>query len=429
MELSVRIDSLAFGGCGVGRIAGKVVFVPYSAPGDELRIEITKKEKGFMEGTPIEVTSPSPIRKEPPCSYHSVCGGCHWLHIPYREQLKAKEGIFRDTLRRIGKIDPSIAQPIQPSPTEFNYRSRVQLKVLEDKIGFYRRESHELVDISECPLAHPIINRILSGLRKVWPRSLRSVTRVDINVSPSDEKGIVGIFLKGKNDFDFARFLKMLNQAVPEVTGLVAHYGKEVQGYGSPHLFSQEGEFRLRASEGSFSQVNYSQNLNMKDYILSFAGLKGDETVLELYSGGGNFTIPLARAAGKVVGIEVSRSSIEDAIENAKMNGIRNATFIQATAEKGLEKVVGAYSHTPLQDPKGTDLILVDPPRDGCSKKVIEGIVFLKPRKVIYVSCNPSTLARDLSRFQALGYKVRTSRPFDMFPQTYHIESVTEIVG
>lgn len=424
MELSVRIDSLALGGCGVGRISGKVVFVPYSAPGDELRIKITKEEKGFMEGIPIEVISPSPIRKEPPCPYHSVCGGCHWLHIPYKEQLKAKEEIFKDTLRRIGKIDPSIAQPIQPSPTEFNYRSRVQLKVCEDKIGFYRMGSHELVDILECPLAHPIINRTLSGLRKVWPRSLRSVTRVDINVSPSDGKGIVGIFLKDKNDFDFARFIKMLNQAVPEVIGLVTHYGKEVKTYGSPHLFSKEGECRLRASEGSFSQINYCQNLNMKDYILSLAGLKGDEAVLELYSGGGNFTIPLARTAENAVGIEVSRSAIEDAIENARMNGIRNATFIQATAEKGIEKVVGAYGHTP-----SIDIVLVDPPRDGCSRKVIEGIVSLKPRKVIYVSCNPSTLARDLGRFQALGYTVRSSRPFDMFPQTYHIESVTEIAG
>lgn len=430
MELSVRIDSLAFGGCGVGRISGKVVFVPYSAPGDELRIEITKEEKGFMEGITVEVISPSPIRKEPPCPYHSVCGGCHWLHIPYRGQLKAKEEIFKDTLRRIGKIDTSIVQPFHPSPAEFNYRSRVQFKVWEEKIGFYRRGSHELVDISECPLAHPIINRTLSGLRKVWPRSLRSVVRVDINVSPSDEKGIVGMFLKDKIVFDFARFFKTLNQAVPEVTGLVVHYGKEAKTYGSPSLFSQEGEFRLRASEGSFSQVNYSQNLHMKDYILSLAGLKGDEVVLELYSGGGNFTIPLATKAGNIVGIDVSEASISDAIENARINNVKNAAFVKATAEKGLEKI------TPLSPPlsmggskEGLGLVLIDPPRDGCSKKVIEGIVSLKPRKVIYVSCNPSTLARDLSRFQALGYTVRSSRPFDMFPQTYHIESVTEIVG
>jgi len=425
MGHSVKIDSLSFGGCGVGRVSGKVVFVPYSAPGDEIRTKIIKEEKGFMEGSIVELISPSPIRKEPPCPYHSICGGCHWLHIPYSEQVKAKEEIFKDTLKRIGKVDPSIVEPIQPSPMELNYRSRVQLKVWENKIGFYKRESHELVDISECPLAHPLINRILKGLREIWPPIPYPIARVDINVSPSDEKGIVSIYLKDRSTFDFARFFKMLNQAIPEVTGLIIHYNRDEKVCGSPYLFSKEGGFRFRASEGSFSQVNYHQNLNMKDYILSLVDLRGSEGVLELYSGGGNFTIPLARQAGNIVGIEVSEASISDAIENTRLNDIKNAVFIKATAEKGMEKVLS--SGLGVGGGKTIDLVLVDPPRDGCSKKVIEGIVSLKPGKVIYVSCNPSTLARDLSRFRELGYKTWSSRPFDMFPQTYHIESVTEL--
>lgn len=423
MEHSLKIDSLSFGGCGVGRVSGKVVFVPYSAPGDEVRIKTTKEEKGFMEGDIVELISPSPIRKEPPCPYHSICGGCNWLHIPYKEQVKAKEEIFKDTLKRIGKVDPSIVEPIRPSPLELNYRSRVQFKVWENKIGFYKRESHELVNISECPLAHPLINRILKGLREIWPPSPSSITRVDINISPSDGKGIVSVYLKERSGFDFAHFFKMLNQAIPEVTGLIIHHAKDEKIYGSPYLFSDEGGFRFRASEGSFSQVNYHQNLNMKDYILSLADLKGKETVLELYSGGGNFTIPIASKAGKVFGVEVSPPSISDAIENAKINGIRNATFIKATAEKGLQEICKGGVTPPLQ----IDIVVVDPPRDGCSQKVIEGVVSLKPKKIIYVSCNPSTLARDLSRFRELGYHTRSSRPFDMFPQTYHIESVTEL--
>jgi len=424
MEHSLKIDSLSFGGCGVGRVSGKVVFVPYSAPGDEVRIKTTKEEKGFMEGDIVELTSPSPIRKEPPCPYHSICGGCHWLHIPYKEQVKAKEEIFKDTLRRIGKVDTSIVLPIQPSPVELNYRSRVQFKVWGKKIGFYKRESHELVDISECPLAHPLINRILKGLREIWPPSLSSIARVDMNISPSDEKGIVSVYLKERSGFDFAHFFKILNQAIPEVTGLIIRYNREEKTYGSPYLFSREGGFRFRASEGSFSQVNYQQNINMKDYVLTLAGLKGDETVLELYSGGGNFTIPLARQAGNIVGIEVSEASISDAIENARINNIKNAIFIKATAEKGLKEICKGGVTPPLQ----IDLVLIDPPRDGCSQKVIEGILSLKPKKLIYVSCNPSTLARDMNRFAGLGYSARSSRPFDMFPQTYHIESVTELV-
>ncbi len=422
MGHSVKIDSLSFGGCGVGRVSGKVVFVPYSAPGDEVRIKTTREEKGFMEGEIVELTSPSPIRKVPPCPYHSICGGCHWLHIPYKEQAKVKEEIFKDTLKRIGKVDPSIVEPIQPSPMELNYRSRVQFKVWESKIGFYKRESHELVNISECPLAHPLINQILKGLRGIWPPSPSPIARVDINISPSDEKGIVSVYLKERSGFDFAHFFKMLNQAIPAVTGLIIHHAKDEKIFGSPYLFSQEGDFRFRASEGSFSQVNYQQNLNMKDYVLSLAGLKGNETVLELYSGGGNFTIPLARQAGNIVGIEVSEASISDAIGNARLNDIKNAIFIKATAEKGVKEIQNSKPKT-----QNFGLILIDPPRDGCSKEVIEGIVSFKPKKIIYVSCNPSTLARDLGRFRELGYQTRSSRPFDMFPQTYHIESVTEL--
>jgi len=423
MDVSVKIESLSFGGSGVGRISGKVVFVPYSAPGDDILVRITKDTKGFAEGDIVEFISASPLRKEPPCPLHSICGGCQWLHMPYNEQLKAKEEIFKDTLRRIGKIDPSIVLTAQPSPMEFNYRSRVQFKVLESKIGFYKRESHELVEIPECPLAHPLINRILKGLRDVWPPSPSSIARVDINVSPSEGNGIVSIYLSQRSDLDFNSFFRRLTTSIPEITGLIVHIAREEKISGSSYLFSQEREFRFRASEGSFSQVNYRQNLNMKDYILSMADLKGDETVLELYSGGGNFTIPIASRAGKVIGIEVGKSSISDARENARINNIRNATFIQATSEKGLKEIQNSKLKT-----QRFDLVLIDPPRDGCSKEVIEGIVSIKPKKIIYVSCNPSTLARDLGRFQAMGYAARSSRPFDMFPQTYHIESVTELL-
>ena len=169
--------------------------------------------------------------------------------------------------------------------------------------------------------------------------------------------------------------------------------------------------------------MNYHQNVNMKDYVLSLVGLKGTETVLELYSGGGNFTIPFASKAGKVVGIEVGESSISDALENIRINNISNLTFIKATAEKGLKEIQRVKFKI-----QNLGIVVVDPPRDGCSKEVVDGIASLKPEKIIYVSCKPSTLARDLYRFQVLGYAARSSKPFDMFPQTYHIESVTELV-
>lgn len=424
MEVLVKIDSLSFGGSGIGRISGKVVFVPYSAPGDNVRARIAKDSKGYAEADIIEIVTASPLRKRPLCSLHSICGGCHWLHLPYDEQIKAKEEIFKDTLKRIGKIDAPVIKPAEPSYLEFNYRSRVQFKVSGNKIGFYKRESHDLVEVPECPLAHPLINRILKGLREKWPDTMESITRVDINVSPSEEKGIVSMYLKDRTDFDFKGLFHAINRDIPEITGLITHYGKASEAWGSTYLFSSEGGFRFRASEGSFSQVNHHQNLNIKEYILSLAELKGDETVLELYSGGGNFTVPIANRARKVIGIEVGKSSVSDAEENAGINNIRNITFLRATAEKGLKEIQNLKLET-----KNLDLVLVDPPRDGCSKEVIEGIVSLKPKKIIYVSCNPSTLARDLAHFKALGYSTRSSKPFDMFPQTYHIESVTELAA
>lgn len=423
MEVLVKIDSLSFGGFGIGRISGKVVFVPYSAPGDNLKVRITKDAKGYAEADIVEVSSPSPLRKEPVCALHSICGGCHWLHLPYEVQVKAKEEIFKDTLKRIGRMDPSIVKPAKPSPAEFHYRSRVQFKVSGKKIGFYKRESHDLVEIVECPLAHPLINRILNGLRNLYPSFSPSATRVDINISPSSGKGIVSIYLNERANFNHDQFYRELNHSINEVTGLVIHYKKEQDVSGSQYLFSEEEGFMFRASEGSFSQVNHNQNLNMKEYILSLAELKGNEAVLELYSGGGNFTIPIADRAEKVIGVEVGKSSVSDAKENARVNNIKNATFIQATAERGLKEIQNYKLET-----KNFGLVLVDPPRDGCSKEVIEGIVSLKPKKIIYVSCNPSTLARDLDRFKSLGYATMSSKPFDMFPQTYHIESVTELL-
>ncbi|MEK7852159.1 MAG: TRAM domain-containing protein, partial [Deltaproteobacteria bacterium] len=252
MDVLVKVDSLSYGGSGVGRISGKVIFVPYSAPGDHIKVRITKDTKGFAEGDILEFISASPLREEPPCPLHSICGGCQWLHIPYNEQLKVKEAIFKDTLKRIGKIDPSIVLSAQPSPQELNYRSRVQFKVLGKSIGFYKRESHDLVEVSECPLAHPLINRILKGVREFWPPSPSFIARVDISVSASNGNGVVSIYLSERSDFDFNIFFRRLTHSIPEVTGLITHYGKEEKIYGSSYLFSQEGEFRFRASEGSF---------------------------------------------------------------------------------------------------------------------------------------------------------------------------------
>jgi 23S rRNA (uracil1939-C5)-methyltransferase len=420
----VRIEKLVYGGSGLARLGtGQAVFVPDVLPGEQVLIEIARKRKGFLEAELVRVVAPSPDRIAPPCSGEEQCTGATWPHIAYPAQLRLKTEILLDSLKRIGSIEPKRTLPVIASPQIDHYRLRTQFTVRRkdgrQRIGFFRRGSYDLVEVENALLIHPLIDRTLKSVRTL-SEDLPPLSEIHINASPSGE---VHLLLHSEQSSlpSLDGFFEKLRQRVPEVIGLTGFANrKKAFTLGRNELALEVEGLTLKATEGNFFQVNWEQNRNMVRTVLDFAALRGNETVLDLYCGIGNFALPLAKKAKTVVGIESGYSAIEDAKANAKLNNITNAEFIADDLQKGLK--------TLIQRKMRADVIVLDPPRAGATLKTLERVLAFVPDKVVYVSCNPSTLARDLKFFHLFGFRLDRLQPVDMFPYTYHIECVAEMV-
>lgn len=418
-EVKAKIESMAFGGYGVARVDGKVLFIPYAVTGDEVLIEVTGEKKRYSLGRVVRIIQPSPLRVAPPCPYFGVCGGCQWQHINDPRQGEMKLGIFYDLLKRLGKLDNIPPVDVAPSPEPYGYRVRVRLKVKGKAIGYYQEGTHRIVDISHCMIAHPIVNRIISIIREEREAFLK-MKEIEINASPEKGKGVL-LCHPHSHDWRFEHIVKQLLQDQPVLRGIGIAMKGRWAFRGDPRLsfkvrLGQAGESRtlaIRISPGSFSQVNLEQNQALINTVLEFSGLKNHETVLDLYAGAGNLTLPLAIHAGEVFGVEANKTAVEDAKFNAVRNGIRNLHFIEGEVEEVLK---GWKRDRP-------DQVILDPPRTGC-KNIVDRIAGLEPKKIIYVSCDPTTFSRDLRLFHERGYSLRKLRLIDMFPQTYHMEAV-----
>jgi 23S rRNA (uracil1939-C5)-methyltransferase len=408
----IRIESMAFKGYGVSRMDGKVVFIPYSAIGDEGWVEIVEEKKTYSTGKLVEILVPSVSRVEPPCPYFGTCGGCQWQHIDYAQQAELKKEILKDILMRLGKLEeiPSITTLSSPDP--YNYRIRVQLKVKGEKLGYYQERSHQLIDIERCPIAHPLVNEIIPLLRK--ERFLLSPTEeIDINVSPEEGKGVL-IFRVLKTSQGWETPARRFLKSHPILKGITTLSESQTASFGKPDLsFTIPLDLTLRTSPRSFFQVNLKQNEKLIREVLEFSRGQKHERALDLYSGVGNFALPLATVIQKVWGIEESAVAVKDARFNAQFNGIENGEFIRG-------KVKDVLNRWKRERP---DLILLDPPRAGC-REAVDQVAGLKPKRIVYVSCEPTLLARDLRLFSNRGYFLRELALIDMFPQTYHMEVV-----
>src|SRR4030042_1865921 len=411
-RVRTRIESMACKGYGVSRIDGKVVFIPYSAIGDEVWVEIVEEKKNYSTGKLVEILAPSSWRVEPPCPYFGRCGGCQWQHIDYAQQAELKKEILKDILMRLGGLREIPPITAFPSPDPYDYRTRVQLKVKGEKLGYYQDRSHQLVDIERCPIAHPLVNQIISLLRKER-LLLSSIEEIDINVSPEEGKGVLILcVLKTSRGLEISarQFLK----SHPILKGITTLRGRQTTFLGKPHLsFTIPLNLTLRTSPGGFFQVNLKQNDRLIQKVLEFSRGQRNEGALDLYSGVGNFTLPLATVTQKIWGIEENAVAVNDARFNAQFNGIENVGFIRGKVEEVLKK----------WKREKPDLIILDPPRTGC-KGVVEQVTGLKPKRIVYVSCEPTIPARDLRLFSARGYFLRELALIDMFPQTYHMEVV-----
>jgi 23S rRNA (uracil1939-C5)-methyltransferase len=418
-ETQLNIKSMAFKGYGVARIDDKVLFIPHSVSGDKAWVKIVEKKKNYSIGKLVRLIEPSPWRVTPPCPFFGQCGGCQWQHINDSIQINLKEEILKEILKRIGGLKEIPPITVEPSPQPYGYRARIQLKAKGEAMGYYQERSHRIVDIDRCPIAHPLVNQIISSLRKMTPSFFR-MEEIEINVSPEHGKGVLILHPLSPHQ-GTKHFIKEFLQTHPILKGIAVMREKGLTLFGDPYLnftisLNQGGEksvLRLRTSPESFFQVNLEQNQTLIRTVLEFSDLNKDEGVLDLYAGVGNFTLPLAIASKEVWGIEESRAAVKDAWFNTERNGIKNCNFIQGRVEDILKHWRG----------ERPDLVILDPPRMGC-KTVLGQVVRLKPKKIVYVSCEPTTFSRDLRLFSEAGYYLQKLSLVDMFPQTYHMEVV-----
>ena len=415
--VTLAIDALSYGPYGIGRVEGRVWMVPHSAPGDTIMAHVVEDKERFSIGEIARILAPSPARRPPPCSYVGQCGGCSWQHLNYETQLKAKQQSVDDALRRIGKLSGYDLRAIIPAADEFHYRRRIRFQVGPGKeLGFYAAASHDLVKVDECLIAGEPLNRAIETLRR-WSRG----TNTDIEyleIVNGDESNQIVVVVKATGDFiprDEPACANLLGME-GGIHGLIVAGRDWRKVWGEPRITVRlRVDLNLNVDADVFTQVNSPGNRRILDELLLAGDFHKSDRVLELFSGAGNFTLPIARQAKNVVAVDGYRASIDNGKLNAQKNAIANIRWVCAPVPR-------AVSELKRRRERFTKIVL-DPPRAG-AKDVEADLAALGAAKIIYVSCNPTTLARDLAALGKLGYKLGTVQPIDLFPQTFHVETV-----
>ncbi len=403
----LQLEKLTYGGDAMGRLAdGRAVFIPFGLPGERVRIRLTEEKRGFARGELLEVLEASPHRIRPRCVHFGVCGGCHYQNLLYEEQLQAKTEILRDQLRRIGRIENPPVQKMVPSPSPWNYRNHVQFHLTNDgKLGYVRADAPTTFAITECHLPEGAINSL-------WPQLAfepeTNIERVSLRTGKEEE-----MILVLESDLPEAPELEI------EAEISVAHVFEEnaVVLAGNDHIVISVLGRDFRVSAASFFQVNTAMAEKMVNHLITNLPITNlpITTLLDVYCGVGLFSAFLAPKCEHLIGIESSPSACEDFSVNLD-------EFDHVELYEGLAEVVLPALVSRIANPT---YVIVDPPRAGLEKRVVDGILKLNPQIIAYVSCDPSTLARDAARLIHGGYRLKEVTPFDLFPQTYHIESIS----
>ncbi len=419
-QFKLRIEKLVYGGRGLGRINGRAVFVPQVVPGDVVVVEEVSRKSGFSEAKLVKILSRGKSRVKPPCPYFGKCGGCDWQHIRYEDQVRFKKEILEENLKKIGKIKkPNIDEAI-PSPSPWHYRNRAQLKVKDGKVGFFEKGTHNVVDVERCLILKEEICDVMPKLKELLKDLPSEPSEFHIYSSSKEEVLLKIVF---KNRF---KKLDLSLERVREVLGLnvvgfgIYRQGKEgyperIKFFGRDFTYEKVGKYKFRVSADSFFQVNHFQIGNLIDRVSRVAMEHQYMLAGDLYCGVGTLTIPVGRYVHRAFGIESNFSAVSDALYNRDINGLRNISFYCREALEGLEIVT---EHNP-------DLVIFDPPRSGLSEKIVKAVASLsRLKKIVYVSCNPSTLARDIHLFHKFGINMEKAKLIDMFPQTFHVEAI-----
>lgn len=443
--LELEITDLTDQGAGVGRCDGRVCFVPLAVPGDRVRAKVLKPAKNVVYCRLEEVLSPSPDRVEVDCPVYAQCGGCSLRQIRYEAELRLKEQRVRSALRRIGGLEDLPVAPILGAPSRDGYRNKALLPVGMDKngkptLGFYARNTHRVVPCPDCRLQPEVFTRVARAFlawaetsgNSVYDETAHSGALRRLYLRQGEQTGQVlacvvvnGSRLRGEEELVAA-----LRSAAPELTGILLNEHRERTNvalgrkfrtlWGKETIEDKLCGLTFTLSPLSFYQVNRTQAERLYGLAAEFAGLTGTETLLDLYCGTGTIGLSMAGRARKVVGVEIIPDAVENARQNAAANGIRNAEFLCGDAALAARELADRGERP--------DVVLLDPPRKGCAPELIETVARdLAPRRVVYVSCDPATLARDLKLFAQRGYRPMQAAPVDMFPATLHVETVVQL--
>lgn len=442
--IEIEIKRLDDDGVGIGRHDGKDFLIAGAYPGETVTATIEAKGQFRLIGRLRKVVTAHPHRISKRCSELTSCQGCPLLCLDEAAQLEIKAIRIRGAFNHYPALRPVAIAPVWNAPEAFGYRTNAKLVFGRRRgkalLGLYRRGSHEVVDLASCPLHHPLINRIVAVVREEVEKQAVFIYNPDkgrgllryllVRVSPSRNKAMVTFVVAERDLRQLPHLAKALQLKVPEVISVQQNVnattgnvilGRDTQRLaGESDLLDQIGEIRLQLSPASFFQVNHSQATRIYQLVRQWAALTRDEVAVDLYCGIGGIALHLAKDAGRVYGIETVEEAIQNARVNARLNGLSNCVFIAAEAEEAVLDLPSELDHA--------EVVVLNPPRGGCDFEVLKAAAELTPRTLIYVSCNPETLARDLDRLLGLGYGAVEVQPVDMFPQTAHVETVVRLI-
>ncbi len=437
----IEIHNITYGGDGIGNLpSGKAIFVPKTIPGEKHLVEVVKEKKNYAYGKTVKLLHKTDERIKARCEIFEDCGGCQWQHMDYESQKEYKEDILKDSLNRIGKINDIEIRSIIGMDYPWFYRNKAIMPValIDDEItaGFYKRGTHQVVDNHTCYIQHQLINRIKRY-------AIEILNQYD-NISVYNEKNHAGLlrhlhirvgvctnqalltFITTDNEFEeINEIANRLMDEIPELVGVVRNINskdtnvllgeKNYAIKGQDYINDYIGKRKYKISHDSFFQVNTIQAEKLYNIVNEYANLRGDEIIVDAFSGIGSIAIFLKENYDTVYGIESNENAVKDSRYNASLNNLKNCQFMQGDVTEEIPKLTA-------KDQK-PDIVIFDPPRSGLNEEIINNVIDNKIQKVIYVSCNPTTLARDLKELKKY-YDIKKVQPVDMFPQTYHVETV-----
>jgi 23S rRNA (uracil1939-C5)-methyltransferase len=451
--LEIAVTDIAYGGKGLARLDGLAVFVDQAVPGDRVVIQITRKKPNYAEARVVELLEPSPHRVTPPCEYSSVCGGCKWQFLRYEQQLIFKRQHVVDALEHIGQLQDVRVLPIIPSELQFGYRNKMEFSCSDrrwllptelgkpdiDKgfaLGLHVPGTfHKVLDTRACLLQPDLGNQLLGEVRTFMRSSGAPVYGLKshkgfwrflvLRHSVANDQWMVNIITAEDNTTKIQPLAKLLMERYPQVTSVVNNVTSRKAGVaigeiehtiaGASVISDRIDRYDFEISANSFFQTNTRGAYKLYKIVEEYAGLTGSETVLDLYSGTGTIPILLSESSKEIIGIEIIASAVADAEKNCRNNSISNCRFIQGDIRTCL-----------LQIQKRPDVLIIDPPRTGMHKDVVHQVLALGAERIVYVSCNPATMARDLAIMRD-SYRLIAVQPVDMFPHTFHIETIAKL--